>query len=229
MNRYEGSTPVFNKDYFLKTIDEHKEIQYQKIIQQLYLGNIKGGVKCMREAIRIFHEVNNFYNFRYNNNQPKRFIALISVNREATESNQAIANLERCITYLDSSKAILPFVIDVLNNHNLLPNIDSETPYVHWVKNKAHKRFIKCIHCLEKGDIATGIQCAKETILLFQEVNELHRATEKLYIHSDAILSNEKHIQTINKCLELLQEPDHYLLIVIDVFRGRTKLPIALL
>lgn len=117
-------------------------------------------------------------------------------------------------------------MIDVLNLHEVLPNRNPEISQAAWDEKRAGYRRTKSMICLKKNDLETGIRCAKEAIKSLCDANDLHRGSKHPYIDfSFDIKSNEKHIRTINACIQLLSDPDQHLQFVIDVFRGRDIVP----
>ncbi len=181
----------------------------------------------MHEAIRIFREINDFYTYRYDNDSSKTWFELMTASQHSSTNNGQISTIERCIELLNGSRAELPFVIDVLNEHDLLPNIDPDAKEVLWIEKKAGLRLAKCINCLEKGLLEEGKTLMTEVVTLFNESNSLRKKynCEHTYLYDLSIDSNVKHIHTINTCHILLTNSIENLPFVIDVFKGRDILP----
>lgn len=184
----------------------------------------------MHEAIRIFREINQFYRDRYENEDSKLFFELMSANQHTSKNNHEIALLQMSIKLLDSSKKCLPFIIDLLNGHDIHPTQDIGLSQASWTEKRAGCRFSKCIDRLEKGHLEEGLILMKEVVQLFCEVISQYEKScydpGFIAIHTSTL---KRHNNTLLRCFTLLEESDQHLPLVIGVFKGDKKLPESVL
>lgn len=227
MNKCDSSqkTVLFRKDFSPTKADNKSKAQCHMSVMRFVKGDIDGGMKCIQKAILIFREINDYYVYCLENNMIKSISEFESAGRHTSLNEGSISILQRCISILDSSKECLPLVIDVLNGHDLFPNIDPEVPPATFAYLKALCRSYKCIYSLEKGDVDQGLKLMQEVIQLLHVSNVYHKHS---YLPQPIIdictSSNKNHIKTIETCLQIMNQSDRYLPLVINIFKGDKKL-----
>lgn len=183
-------------------MDEDPEIskkgkhQYNEAIKHLRNGNLAEGQNCMEQSLKVFKE-----GYQTSTNKTKR--------------------LERCISYLNDSIECLPFVIDVLRKHTVLPKYSDYYSGSSSYVVKANQRLSKSIAYLEEGDLITGVDSAKSAIKLLCKANDLNRCCEHPFDdYRSELKANQFDIKRITQCIKVLNSSNPNLTHVSNCLSG---------